>query len=139
MDEFRAGDPCPDCAVVPGERHIPGCDVARCSICGHQDISHDDPEDPEALADPDHDWFICEHSQPSIWHGEWPGWNEARAMGLDEDTNDFGTLFRQRRILWDPLTEMYYSPNNAFSYVDGKLVIARIAHVPNKSNNERNN
>lgn len=29
---------CPDCAVNVGERHERGCDVARCTKCGWQEL-----------------------------------------------------------------------------------------------------
>lgn len=55
---------CPDCDVEPGEKHHPGCDVARCSICGTQLLSCD-----------------CEDGQPDIWSGEWPGIVECTEKG----------------------------------------------------------
>lgn len=59
---------CPDCAVAPGESHISGCDVARCTACGYQRIS-------------------CEHggSQAgwdALWTGIWPGELEAVWYGV---------------------------------------------------------
>jgi hypothetical protein len=30
---------CHDCAVVPGEFHVPGCDMERCPMCHAQAIS----------------------------------------------------------------------------------------------------
>ena len=30
---------CHDCAVLPGEFHVPGCDMERCPVCRDQAIS----------------------------------------------------------------------------------------------------
>ena len=32
-------NPCHDCAVVPGELHVPGCDMERCPVCRGQVIT----------------------------------------------------------------------------------------------------
>jgi hypothetical protein len=71
---------CPDCAVKPGEEHVPGCDVERCSVCGRQAIS----------------CGACEEKHPgkfdagfSRWTGLWPGDVEAKALGVD--LNEFHT------------------------------------------------
>jgi hypothetical protein len=36
---------CHDCAVVPGEFHVPGCDVERCPACHGQAIACDCDEE----------------------------------------------------------------------------------------------
>jgi TIR domain len=49
-DRIRHGDekmwgrkkpvnPCHDCAALPGQYHVPGCDMERCPACGGQSIS----------------------------------------------------------------------------------------------------
>lgn len=57
---------CPDCHVAPGETHVSGCDVERCSSCHGQWIGCDcEDHDPKA----------------SAWTGEWPGVVECRERG----------------------------------------------------------
>jgi hypothetical protein len=59
------GRTCPDCAVNPGENHLPGCDVERCPACGGQRLSCD-----------------CRtRRKPLPWSGEWPGVVECRQFG----------------------------------------------------------
>jgi hypothetical protein len=32
-------NPCHDCAALPGQYHVPGCDMEECRACGRQSIS----------------------------------------------------------------------------------------------------
>lgn len=68
---------CPDCAVPPGETHVPGCDVERCPACKGQALSCGcgwDGNDPE----------------PEPWSGIWPGKVEAAALGWFSVMTDEG-------------------------------------------------
>lgn len=55
---------CPDCYVLPGQKHDPSCDVARCSGCKAQRLS-----------------CGCEDGDGGVWEGEWPGVIECRERG----------------------------------------------------------
>lgn len=59
---------CPDCKVMPGGTHHPGCDVERCSACGRQALSGCNCEDHDPMK--------------ARWTGLWPGKKECRALGL---------------------------------------------------------
>lgn len=37
--KLRRVSPCHDCAVLPGQLHVPGCDMEECPACGGQRIS----------------------------------------------------------------------------------------------------
>lgn len=50
---------CGDCNAAPGEQHLEGCDVARCTSCGGQRLACD-----------------CKDGEPDIWTGLWPGIKE---------------------------------------------------------------
>jgi hypothetical protein len=56
---------CHDCGVAPGERHLEGCDVARCTSCGGQRLGCD-----------------CKDGQPDVWTGVWPGIKECYEQKL---------------------------------------------------------
>ena len=62
--ELRA---CPDCHVSPGQPHSDGCDVACCTVCGHQRIT-------------------CKHgSDEQGWGQVWGGHCSAPDVGLRDE------------------------------------------------------
>lgn len=69
----ESGRSCPDCGVDPGERHMESCDVARCVICGEQELQCY-ADDEHGLADPD-------LPPMQTWTGLWPGVAECREWG----------------------------------------------------------
>jgi hypothetical protein len=99
--EALTDQPCNDCGAEVGEPHVPGCDVARCTICGGQDISCDCEDAPRPFM--------------QLWEGLWPGKKDAYEEGLvtvwsrtgvpSFDLNEVfsrrlaGTLKRQRTFI----------------------------------------
>lgn len=63
MELKEANSTCHDCGVKPGEKHHYGCDVDICTTCGQQVMG-------------------CEHAEPGIWDGLWPGVKECKEMKL---------------------------------------------------------
>lgn len=37
--ECLVNQPCFDCAVLPGQLHVPGCELERCPVCGGQVVN----------------------------------------------------------------------------------------------------
>jgi len=68
LEEAKTHHPgkCPDCGVKTGEKHVEGCDVARCLKCGGQRLSCD-----------------CKGKAGGgdIWTGLWPGVKECHEKG----------------------------------------------------------
>jgi hypothetical protein len=65
---------CPDCYVEPGEVHLDGCDIERCSSCARQKMVCDCKDHDKSFA---------------RWTGIWPGVAEAEYLGIG--LNDFYT------------------------------------------------
>jgi len=59
---------CHDCNAAPGQQHMNGCDVERCSVCGNQRIQCDCTGHDKDFAK---------------WTGIWPGKAEADYLGID--------------------------------------------------------
>ena len=55
-DKKNSDRPCQDCGVEPGQPHSPGCDTARCLVCGGQRLT-----------------CCCEGGDGDVWDGMWPG------------------------------------------------------------------
>jgi len=60
---------CPDCGAKVGQLHVVGCDIERCSWCGHQAIG-----------------CLCSVEDARLyprlpWSGTWPGVVECREWG----------------------------------------------------------
>ncbi len=73
-------NPCPDCAVKPGQPHEKGCDVARCVCCGMQALMHGYAGDHEGPP------FCGVANKPiptdqQVWTGVWPGVEECQEFG----------------------------------------------------------
>lgn len=98
---------CPDCGVAPGQPHLKGCDVARCKLCGFQEIQCDHFDDGQIVP-------------MTLWTGEWPGTVECQLMGLWRteggeptqlpDLNQLGVLACEGHLVWSPLNERWMLP-----------------------------
>lgn len=75
MNELQT---CHDCGAKPGEPHIDGCDVERCSVCGGQRLQ---------CGCAGHD------KQFARWTGIWPGKVEAEYLGVD--LNEFDVRYSE--------------------------------------------
>jgi hypothetical protein len=89
MDELKKTD-CPDCGVVPGLQHEEGCDVARCVLCGFQDLGCGYQSDGLLFCSRTDEPKPAETMQ--TWTGVWPG---------IEECQEFGWFFRWT-VFYDP-------------------------------------
>jgi len=97
--------PCPGCDVLPGQRHQPDCDVARCHQTGLQRLGctrpHDHGDDP--------------------WTGTYPGEQECRAYGWMlpapfDDHPDLNRLYSD--AVWNPHTGRWTQPASPGGHTD---------------------
>ncbi len=65
VEELRL---CHDCNAEPGQAHLSGCDTEQCSVCGGQYIQCGCAGHDSAFA---------------RWTGLWPGFAEAKCLGMD--------------------------------------------------------
>lgn len=66
LEEIKTSDRhCGDCGVIPGEKHLDGCDIAECLVCRGQRLQ-----------------CSCENGSGDIWTGLWPGTIECYEYGL---------------------------------------------------------
>jgi len=88
-EQGRSTKECHDCGAKPGEKHLDGCDVARCKSCGGQRLSCD-----------------CENPGEDVWTGVWPGIKECyeqklicfdTCMGLDRWCFDLNVWYANSR------------------------------------------
>jgi len=68
-DETR----CPMCDVFPGERHVFGCELEPCTVCGRQVLACDHYAFGAKAVPPE--------KERIPWSGEWPGVHECREFG----------------------------------------------------------
>lgn len=89
---------CGDCGAVPGDKHVPGCDVERCKICGWQALGCDCPspegEYASTLDATFGDW------KSTVWTGTWPGKEEMREFDL-LDLNMVASFQANQLLVWD--------------------------------------
>jgi hypothetical protein len=67
---------CHDCGAEPGQTHIRGCDVERCSACGDQRLQCDTGNGACANVN-----GVVHDSLFARWTGIWPGAGECAALG----------------------------------------------------------
>lgn len=100
---FRGFDPCPYCNTNPGETHLPGCEVERCSFCGDQRID-----------------CSCAGHDPvfSRWTGIIPGLAEVRHLGVTLMSLD-GPF--KRALFTKPSNRIQFSTKFDLANINGLL------------------
>lgn len=81
----KSNQTCHDCGVKPGEKHLGGCDVARCLICRGQYLSCGCGDD----------------GYGDVWDGMWPGTRECYEQGLVSMWQGKGRLLEDGYLTFD--------------------------------------
>lgn len=93
-DDIRELGNCHDCGAKPGQPHTKGCDTERCSVCGGQRLMCLFRTNGKGCKG--HDRLFAR------WTGLWPGWAEAKALGMDlndlERTGNFQYIFIKPKL-----------------------------------------
>lgn len=87
LNKLLEKNTCGDCGAAPGQQHEVNCDVARCPLCGMQDLGcagyreYDDDEEgigPVICTNLDEDRT---DGDMQLWTGVWPGVEECVEFG----------------------------------------------------------
>lgn len=104
---------CNDCGAEPNSLHQPGCDVARCALCGGQAISCECSEGDYNEETDEYDHIELDWETTTVpWQGYWPGIDKCVEFGVD-----LNMLGREPIFGWDrDKLEWYVKDQKALEY-----------------------